>query len=64
LAENKPVVEIDNSKTYSENKKLLDKNNCLYKGYFQSEMYFKDIYGQLKKEFEIKSIHKVNVRKF
>ena len=59
----KQVIEVENSNTYSENASLLNNTDCFYKGYFQSEFYFKDIYAELKNEFSIKSKHKIDVRK-
>ncbi len=54
FGKNKLVVEIENTKSYKTNSRLLDNDHCFYKGYFQSEFYFRDIYNQLKKEFQIK----------
>lgn len=62
FGKSKPVVTIENAKTFFENAPLLGQDNCFYKGYFQSELYFKDIREQLKKEFRIKPGHLVDVR--
>lgn len=56
-------VELNNAKSYLENKLLLNQNNCLYKGYFQSELYFKEIHAELLKEFKIKDKYQIDVRR-
>lgn len=64
FGKNKPVVELDNAKSFSENKLLLGKDNCFYKGFYQSELYFKDVYADIQKEFTLKAKHRIDVRKY
>jgi hypothetical protein len=58
-----PIVVFDPRKSFEENKALLDKDDCIYNGYFQSEHYFKEVFPQLQKEFKIKNKYLVDVKK-
>lgn len=60
---NRPVIEMENSKPYSENQNLLGRDECSYKGFFQSELYFKENRDELLKVFAIKEKYRVDVRK-
>ena len=53
-------IEVNHKNPFSVNARLLVNNNCIYDGFFQSELFFYEYRDLVKKEFTIKKKHFVN----
>jgi hypothetical protein len=54
------IINVNHENSYSTNERLIQENNCVYNGFFQSEFYFKEYSDSIKQEFLIKNKHLVN----
>lgn len=54
------VIEVNHKNSCIANERLLVNNNCIYNGFFQSELYFHEYRDLVKKEFTIKKHHLIN----
>jgi hypothetical protein len=62
LKKDRETVYVNHEFSPSENFNKVLKNNVIYEGFFQSDLYFKDSLSQLKKHFTVKKEHRIITR--